>query len=268
MAAKPILTAFVTLFLAAGPLVGPAIGASEGEAVGMTAATVVSVDCASFAADPAAARSVTAAPGASVVLSLCSNPTTGYRWSEPVSSDTAVASVGGWEYVAPPSDLIGASGAENVTIAANAPGTAVIAASYGQPWEGGDAGAWTIDLTIEVRQSSAIVIGCDEFAATPAVSQSVDLAVGESLTVSLCSNPTTGFRWSDAISSDPAVVAVSGWIYEQPSTDAGLVGAAGMEHLTIDGLAAGSATITASYDQPWDGGDEGAWSLELNVTVD
>ncbi len=194
MAAKPILTAFVTLFLAAGPLVGPAIGASEGEAVGMTAATVVSVDCASFAADPAAARSVTAAPGASVVLSLCSNPTTGYRWSEPVSSDTAVASVGGWEYVAPPSDLIGASGAENVTIAANAPGTAVIAASYGQPWEGGDAGAWTIDLTIEVRQSSAIVIGCDEFAATPAVSQSVDLAVGESLTVSLCSNPTTGFR--------------------------------------------------------------------------
>ena len=62
--------------------------------------------------------------------------------------------------------------------------------------------------------------------------------------------------------------ANSGWIYEQPSMETGMVGAAGTEHLTIDGRAAGSAIITASYDQPWDGGDEGAWSLELNVTVD
>lgn len=268
MTADPILTVLVTLFLAAGPLTGSAIGATDEEPAQLTDVTVVPVDCASFAADPASARDVTVAPGATVVLSLCSNPTTGYRWSEPVSSDPAVASVGGWDYAAPGGDLLGASGVEKVSIAANAPGRAVVAASYDQPWEGGDEGAWTIELTIEVRPSSSLIIGCDEFEASPAISRSVDLAVGDSLIVSLCSNPTTGFRWSDAISSDPEVVAVSGWIYEQASMETGMVGVAGTEHLTIEGRAAGSAIITASYDQPWDGGDEGAWSLELSVAVD
>jgi inhibitor of cysteine peptidase len=268
MAGTRILLTLVTLSVVAGLTTAVAAVAADEPPPLWPDAMVVSVDCASFAAEPSVTRSVAVEPGSSIVLSLCSSPTTGYRWTEPVSSDPAIAYVGGWSYTAPESDLLGAPGAELVTIAARAPGTAVVSASYGQPWDGGDKGAWSIELTVEVSDANALVIGCDEFEATPAVSRSVDLAVGESLVVSLCSNPTTGFRWSGATSSDPAVAAVSGWKYEEPSDETGMVGVAGTEHLTLDGLAAGDAVITASYDQPWDGGDKGGWSLELSVRVD
>lgn len=268
MAGKRILGTLVAVSLAAGLSAGAAAGASDEIPAVPPGATVVSVDCATFAAEPSASTSVAVTPGSTVVLALCSNPTTGYRWSEPVSSDPAVASVGGWAYAAPESDLLGASGAELVTITAQAPGTALVSATYDQPWEGGETGAWTIELTVEVGETNALLIGCDEFEASPAVSRSVDLAVGASLVVSLCSNPTTGYRWSEASSSDPAVAAVSGWVYEEPSDETGMVGVAGTEHLTLDGLAEGDAVITASYDQPWDGGTKGSWSLELSVSVD
>jgi hypothetical protein len=45
----------------------------------------------------------------------------------------------------------GAAGSQVLTIAADAAGTAVISTSYDQPWEGGDKGAWTLELTIDVR---------------------------------------------------------------------------------------------------------------------
>jgi hypothetical protein len=37
--------------------------------------------------------------------------------------------------------------------------------------------------------------------------------------------------------------------------------------LTIAADAAGTAVISASYDRPWDGGEKGAWTLELTITV-
>ncbi len=124
-----------------------------------------------------------------------------------------------------------------------------------------------MELTINVRDASALLIGCEEFEAQPAAVRSVDLAAGTSLVLSLCSNPTTGFRWSEPVSSDPAVASVSGWVYEAPVTEGTMTGAAGTEHVTIAADAAGMAFITASYDQPWDGGQKGAWSLELTVNV-
>ncbi|MFO7531689.1 MAG: hypothetical protein R6W93_04455 [Candidatus Limnocylindrales bacterium] len=60
-----------------------------------------------------------------------------------------MASVGGWACAAPERNLLGASGAELVTIAAQAPATAVVSASDDQPWEGGDKGAWSVGLTVE-----------------------------------------------------------------------------------------------------------------------
>lgn len=267
MARNQFMTTVATLVLATGLVAGPTAASTHEEEAGMPGETVVSIDCDAFAAGPAAVESVNVAAGSSIVLSLCSNPTTGYRWSEPVSSDPAVASVGGWIYAAPESDLLGASGNEHVTIVANAAGSAVITASYDQPWEGGAKGDWTVALTVNVRDASALLIGCEEFEAEPAAVRSVDLAAGTSLVLSLCSNPTTGYRWSEPVSSDPAVASVSGWIYEAPVTEGAMAGAAGTEHVTIAADATGTAVVTASYDQPWDGGQKGAWSLELTVNV-
>jgi inhibitor of cysteine peptidase len=268
MAGKSPLAAVATAALLAGLLATPALAASTEEQPGTTAPKTVSVSCDAFTSNPAVTETVTVASGTPVALSLCSNPTTGYRWSEPVSSDPAVASASGWVYSAPASDALGASGTEDLTIDSHAAGSAVITTSYDRPWEGGEKGAWTVQLTVEVRDANQLVIGCDEFEATPAVTRSVDLAAGTSLVLSLCSNPSTGFRWSGAASSDPTVASVSRWIYEAPSRESGMMGAPGTEHLTIDAHAAGTAVITASYDQPWDGGQDGTWSLELTINVD
>lgn len=267
MARNPLMTTVAILVLATGFVAGPAAASSHEEEAAVPGETIVSIDCDAFAASPAAVESVDVATGSSVVLSLCSNPTTGYRWSEPASSDPVVASVGGWIYAAPESDLLGASGNEHVTIVANAPGSAVITASYDQPWEDGAKGDWTVELTVNVRDASTLLIGCEEFEAEPAAVRSVDLTAGTSLVMSLCSNPTTGFRWSEPSSSDPAVASVSGWVFEAPVTEGGMTGVAGTEHVTIAADATGAAVITASYDQPWDGGQKGAWILELTVNV-
>jgi inhibitor of cysteine peptidase len=266
MARNSLMTTVTILVLAAGLVAGPAAASSHEEGM-MPGESIVSFDCETLATSPAAVDSVDVAAGSSVVLSLCSNPTTGYRWSEPASSDPSVASVGGWIYAAPESDLLGASGNEHVTIVANAPGSAVITASYDQPWEGGAKGDWTVELTVNVLDASTLLVGCEEFEAEPAAVRSVDLTAGTSLVLSLCSNPTTGFRWSEPASSDPTVASVSGWIFEAPVVEDGMTGVPGTEHVTISADAAGAAVITASYDQPWDGGQKGAWSMELTVNV-
>jgi inhibitor of cysteine peptidase len=268
MAWKPLLTTLPTVLLAVGLAHGPVMASSDDGPAGMADATTVSVDCDAFAAEPSAVPRVAVAPGASVVLSLCSNPSTGYRWTDPVSSDPTVASVGGWAYVAAERDLPGASGTEDLTIVAVAPGTAVISASYDQPWEGGAKGDWTVKLTVEVIKATTLSISCDEFEASPAAVRSVDLAAGTSLVLSLCSNPTTGFRWSEPVSSDPAIASVNGWEFEAPEAAEGMTGAPGMEHVTVLTGAAGSAAISSSYDQPWDGGQKGAWTLDLTVVVE
>jgi len=229
---------------------------------------MVSASCETFTDDPAVSETVTVAKGTPVVLSLCSNPTTGYRWSEPMSSDPVVASVGGWAYEAPSGDRVGASGTEHVRIVTSAPGSAVITASYGQPWDGGATSDWSIELTVQVRDANQLAISCEEFGATPDMATSVDLAAGSSLVLSLCSNPSTGFLWSEAVSSDPGIASVNDWVYEEPSSEPGMTGNPGTEHFTIDAHAAGTAVITASYDQSWDGGEKGAWSLEVTVNVD
>jgi predicted secreted protein len=58
---------------------------------------------------------------------------------------------GQWVSVAPAEPMPGAAGSQVLTIAADSEGTAVISASYDRPWEGGEKGAWTLALTVNVR---------------------------------------------------------------------------------------------------------------------
>jgi inhibitor of cysteine peptidase len=114
----------------------------------------------------------------------------------------------------------------------------------------------------------SIAIGCDAFAARPDAVASFGLGVGVTVAVSLCSNPSTGFEWTDAVSSDPAVAAVGDQAYEPPADDQGMAGVAGTQHLTVTANAAGTAVIAASYDRPWEGGEKGVWTLELTIVVE
>jgi predicted secreted protein len=56
------------------------------------------------------------------------------------------------EYVAPETQgLVGASGNQVWTFEALQKGTTSLTMEYGRPWEGGEKGVWTFELTVTVK---------------------------------------------------------------------------------------------------------------------
>jgi len=94
-------------------------------------------------------RSVSAAVGETIVISLCSNASTGFAWEEPAIANTAVARLVGRSSVAPTGSAVGQAGMERFTFRVASAGSSEVRFSYSQPWAGGEKGAWTLALTIE-----------------------------------------------------------------------------------------------------------------------
>jgi inhibitor of cysteine peptidase len=96
----------------------------------------------------------------------------------------------------------------------------------------------------------------------------IELAVGETLNVTLESNPTTGFSWALAANSDESVLQEID--HEYVANEAGetpMVGSGGVEDWTFKALAKGETTISMEYSRPWEGGEKAAQTFELTVVV-
>jgi inhibitor of cysteine peptidase len=90
--------------------------------------------------------------GDTFILTLGSNPTTGYEWDENATiSDTGVLKQEKHEFVEPDTDVVGAAGQEAWTFKALKKGTAKVSMEYSRPWEGGEKGEWTYDITVTVK---------------------------------------------------------------------------------------------------------------------
>lgn len=226
----------------------------------------IDIECDAFAVTPQIADTVDVPVGHIVSLHLCSNPTTGFSWSDPVSTDAAVAAITDWKFEEPASDALGAPGHEHITISALAEGSATITASYDQPWDGGMKGAASVAITVNVGgDATALDWTCDDISEGEGGMFAVEIPAGTSVSLLICSNPTTGYRWTDPVSSDAAVAAISGVEYEAPSSD--MAGAPGAERITISGVAAGTAEITTSYGRPWEDPSMAVQTLTISVTV-
>ena len=118
--------------------------------------------------------------------------------------------------------------------------------------------------------SSAIDISCDDFMNLQHISQETEVAVGDSFTVTLCSNPaSTGYQWSESAQiSDQTVLQQTDHEFVLP-TDGLLLspGTPGKEIWTFQALEEGESTISMEYGQPWEGGEKAAWTYNLTVTV-
>ena len=114
---------------------------------------------------------------------------------------------------------------------------------------------------------ASVEVSCDDFMQQKHISKEVSAAVGDSFTVKLCSNPTTGFQWSESAQiSDPTVVQQMDHESLPPETE-GLVGAPGKEVWTFKALKKGTSTISVEYGRPWEGGEQGEWTFNLTVVV-
>jgi len=112
-----------------------------------------------------------------------------------------------------------------------------------------------------------LVVSCDEFMKLKHISQQVEVAAGSTITLKLCSNPSTGFQWSkDAGISDSTVIQQLDHKFLEPVAS-NAVGVPGMETWTFKALKQGAATVSLEYGRPWEGGEKGEWTYKLTVTV-
>ena len=117
---------------------------------------------------------------------------------------------------------------------------------------------------------AAIELECDAFYDMPNQVDRIEVSEGDIFTITLCSNPTTGFNWvEDAEISDTQVVRQDDQEFTAPGTadDPPAPGTPGTHTWTFSALQAGESVITLAYSQPWEGGEKNAWTFTLTVVV-
>ncbi len=115
---------------------------------------------------------------------------------------------------------------------------------------------------------------CGELYSIAFVTKTIELTVGDTFTVTLCSDPETGFEWPETADiSDPTVVAQVGRdfvLQEDPISVKRALGdivERAQDIFTFTALKAGTTTLELKYSQPEEGGVKGAWEFYLNITV-
>ena len=123
-------------------------------------------------------------------------------------------------------------------------------------------------LMILAACSSAgnVEVSCDDFSNQHDMTKTIEVGVGDTIKVVLCSNATTGNEWTEqADVDDEAVVEQQDHEFIAPKTD--VPGTAGEEHWTFKALKKGTTEVSMEYGQPWEGGQKAAWTFKLTVVV-
>jgi len=123
---------------------------------------------------------------------------------------------------------------------------------------------------MSVRTSdTTLEFACDDFTNQgSAVSEEVVVdSWADSLIVSLCANPTTGFEWKLTELTDPTVLEYESNEYIAPES-AEVAGAAGKEVWSFKVLRPGETTISMEYSRPWEGGEKATRTFVLSAVVE
>ena len=91
----------------------------------------------------------------------------------------------------------------------------------------------------------------------------------QTVTLTLDSNPTTGFSWQVEQSEELFLVES---VYTEDRTDEPVTGSGGTETITLTPLKAGKTEVTLTYARPWEGGEKGdqlvyAFEIDKNMQV-
>lgn len=114
-----------------------------------------------------------------------------------------------------------------------------------------------------------VEVSCDEFYNNNHISQGLEVQVGETFTIKLCSNPSTGFQWvEEAEISNAAIIKQENHEFIGPKSEPlPPPGTPGQEIWTFKALKEGSSTIYLEYSRPWEGGEKEEWTCTVNVVV-
>jgi inhibitor of cysteine peptidase len=114
--------------------------------------------------------------------------------------------------------------------------------------------------------AAKVEISCDQFQDSHHSRNEIELGVGDTVTIDLCSNPTTGFQWEENPDiSDSTILEQASHEFIPPGTD--VPGQAGREVWVFKTLKKGVSTVSFEYSRPWEGGEKGEWTYTLTITV-
>ena len=115
-------------------------------------------------------------------------------------------------------------------------------------------------------QTTTIEVSFDDLLNQKHLTRTLTLKVGDTLQVSLGSNPSTGFGWAPQMQiTNATVLAQTG--HEVLAPSASRPGAAASEVWALQAMAPGTTTVTNAYGRPWPGGEKDAWTFTADVTV-
>ena len=110
-------------------------------------------------------------------------------------------------------------------------------------------------------------VSCHEFIEQNHISKELEVPVGGTLRVTLCSNPTTGFVWSQiAEISNPVVLEQIDHQFVSPEGK-NIVGSAGQEIWTFKPLKPGTSTVSMNCSPLRERTEKSEWKFVLTVTV-
>ena len=94
----------------------------------------------------------------------------------------------------------------------------------------------------------------------------LELDVGQTLMITLPSNPTTGFRWVITKSAANVMIPLGPEVYTNPE-DAGMVGSGGKSTWRFKAFQSGQDALLMQYQRPWDQGiaPEKTFACEISV---
>jgi len=121
-------------------------------------------------------------------------------------------------------------------------------------------------LSCITSREISVEISCDQFSENQHAMSEFQAAIGDKITVKLCSNPTTGFEWK--YETIGAVILQEEDRDFTESEDEGIVGAAGTDVWTFEALKTGTTEVRMEYSRDWEGGEQAEWTYTMKVTVE
>ncbi len=186
--------------------------------------------------------------GDEFTITVASNPTTGYEWqlAQPLVGGVLLFMSSEYEAAETDTEIEGAGGKDVWTFKAEGLGDTKVSLKYVRPWEG--------NATPADQRTFNIIVN------------STEVDVGDEFTVTLDSNPTTGYEWQLADTLDGSILELVGSEYTVPN-DVGLVGAGGIEVWTFKAVGSGETTVPMNYVRPWEEDGTPAKALMFSITV-
>jgi inhibitor of cysteine peptidase len=118
-------------------------------------------------------------------------------------------------------------------------------------------------------KQASVEVPLDDFTSQNHISREVTVNAGDSFTLTLGSNPTTGFTWPDeAQIGDQTVLQQTDHKLVVPESEPPPPpGTPGKELWTFKALKKGTTEVSMEYSRPWEGGEKGVWTFSLTVVV-